>query len=65
MLLGTVPADQLGIAVYGNDGELYCAGDAASASTAANRSSPPARPSKSRRFTRLELLSQRIGWSVF
>ncbi|CAN7544542.1 glutaminase B [Pseudomonas sp. UYIF39] len=26
--LGTVPADQLGIAVYGNDGELYCAGDA-------------------------------------
>jgi len=26
--LGTVPANQLGIAVYGNDGEMYCAGDA-------------------------------------
>ena len=26
--LGTVPANQLGIAVYGNDGELFCAGDA-------------------------------------
>ena len=26
--LGTVPSNQLGIAVYGNDGELFCAGDA-------------------------------------
>lgn len=26
--LGTVPANQLGIAVYSNDGEMYCAGDA-------------------------------------
>ena len=26
--LADVPADQLGIAVYGNDGSAYCAGDA-------------------------------------
>ncbi|WP_413770519.1 glutaminase, partial [Vibrio vulnificus] len=26
--LGTVAPNQLGIAVYGNDGEMYCAGDA-------------------------------------
>jgi len=26
--LAGVPAQQLGIAVYGNDGELFCAGDA-------------------------------------
>ena len=26
--LADVPANQLGIAVYSNDGELYCAGDA-------------------------------------
>ena len=26
--LADVPADQLGIAVYGNDGAAYCAGDA-------------------------------------
>ena len=27
--LGEVSPDQLGIAVYSNDGELFCAGDAA------------------------------------
>jgi glutaminase len=29
--LGTVAANQLGIAVYSNDGEMYCAGDAETA----------------------------------
>jgi hypothetical protein len=67
--LADVPANQLGIAVYGNDGSAYCAGidEGVTGSPAFEFQLHHGVERLPRRLVAqaLELLSERIGWSVF